>query len=135
MIRYLFILMILAYQINPIFSQVKTNLPSKKMKALIIDGQNNHAIWPKTTMMMKGYLEDTGLFDVDIERTKYTWQGPHYNKRTLKMDDVTDLLSMYSPNKAFNSVILSLLDDLYSWLALYIHVLVRESHIAHRRSL
>jgi uncharacterized protein len=45
------------------------------IKALIIDGQNNHAAWPKTTMMMKKYLEDTKRYSVDIARTKYTWQG------------------------------------------------------------
>ncbi|MCA9262805.1 MAG: ThuA domain-containing protein [Planctomycetales bacterium] len=45
------------------------------MKALIVDGQNNHGAWPKTTMMMKKYLEDSGLFQVDIARTRYTWQG------------------------------------------------------------
>ena len=43
-----------------------------KIKVLIIDGQNNHGDWPKTTAMMKGYLEDAGKFQVDIERTKYT---------------------------------------------------------------
>ena len=46
-----------------------------KIKTLIIDGQNNHGHWPKTTVMMKQYLEDTGLFTVDIERTAFTWQG------------------------------------------------------------
>ncbi len=46
-----------------------------KMKVLIIDGQNNHGAWPKTTFMMKDYLEDTGQFAVDIERTAYTWRG------------------------------------------------------------
>jgi type 1 glutamine amidotransferase len=46
-----------------------------KLKALIVDGQNNHAVWPKSTIMMKQYLEDTGLFTVDIQRTKFTWQG------------------------------------------------------------
>lgn len=50
-------------------------LGAEKLKALIVDGQNNHAMWPKTTMMMKHYLEETGLFIVDIERTKFTWQG------------------------------------------------------------
>ncbi|WP_010136469.1 ThuA domain-containing protein [Ochrovirga pacifica] len=43
----------------------------KKIKALIIDGQNNHAVWPKSTIMMQQYLEETGLFAVDIARTKY----------------------------------------------------------------
>lgn len=37
-----------------------------KLKALIVDGQNNHACWPKTTPMMRRYLEDTGLFTVDV---------------------------------------------------------------------
>lgn len=46
-----------------------------KLKALIIDGQNNHAAWPQTTMMAKKYLEDSGRFTVDIARTKYTWKG------------------------------------------------------------
>lgn len=46
-----------------------------QLKALIIDGQNNHDVWPKSTIMMKQYLEETGLFEVDIMRTKYTWKG------------------------------------------------------------
>lgn len=44
-------------------------------KALIIDGQNNHDAWPKTTMMMAKYLETEGNFDVDIYRTRFTWKG------------------------------------------------------------
>jgi hypothetical protein len=49
----------------------------EKLRALIVDGQNNHGIWPKTTVMMKSYLEETGLFTVDVARTMFTWQGPH----------------------------------------------------------
>ena len=45
------------------------------MKALIIDGQNNHGAWPKTTFMMKKYLEETKLFTVDIARTAFTTNG------------------------------------------------------------
>lgn len=52
-----------------------TTLAQTKHKALIIDGQNNHKAWPKTTVMMKQYLEETGLFTVDVKRTKYTWKG------------------------------------------------------------
>jgi type 1 glutamine amidotransferase len=47
----------------------------KVLKVLIIDGQNNHRMWPKTTIMMKTFLEDSGRFTVDIARTKYTWRG------------------------------------------------------------
>lgn len=44
---------------------------AEKLKALIVDGQNNHAVWPKSTVMMKQYLEDSGLFDVDVARVKF----------------------------------------------------------------
>ena len=49
-----------------------------QLKALIVDGQNNHSVWPKGTVMMKRYLEETGLFTVDVARTKYTWQGAQH---------------------------------------------------------
>ncbi|MCB0632666.1 MAG: ThuA domain-containing protein [Saprospiraceae bacterium] len=65
-----------------------------KLKALIIDGENNHGVWPKTTMMMKDFLEQTGLFEVDIDRTAYTWQGPHFDAR-IGLEDIKELLTMY----------------------------------------
>ena len=48
---------------------------SKPIKVLIVDGQNNHDVWPKSTIMMKQYLEDTGKFKVAINRTKFTWKA------------------------------------------------------------
>ena len=45
---------------------------AEKLKALIVDGQNNHEVWPKSTIMMKQYLEDTGLFEVDVARTRFS---------------------------------------------------------------
>ncbi len=42
---------------------------AEKLKALIVDGQNNHGNWPQTTQMMKRYLEQTGLFAVDVATT------------------------------------------------------------------
>ena len=56
------------------------NSAQAEMKALIVDGQNNHSAWPKTTFMMKSYLEETGLFSVDIARTKFTWRGDNLLK-------------------------------------------------------
>jgi type 1 glutamine amidotransferase len=38
---------------------------SGKIKALIVDGQNNHA-WQKTTPILKAALESSGLFTVDV---------------------------------------------------------------------
>jgi type 1 glutamine amidotransferase len=48
---------------------------AQDLKVLIIDGQNNHSVWPKSTVMMKNYLEETGLYKVEIGRTAYTWNG------------------------------------------------------------
>lgn len=49
-----------------------------KMAVLIVDGQNNHTVWPKSTMMMKHYLEESGRFTVDVARTAYTWKGERW---------------------------------------------------------
>ncbi len=46
-----------------------------KIKVLIVDGQNNHHAWPKSTLLMREYLRETGLFEVDIARTRFTWNG------------------------------------------------------------
>jgi type 1 glutamine amidotransferase len=48
-----------------------------KLKVLIVDGQNNHSVWPKTTEMMRKYLIDSGMFTVDLARTAP--QGPDPN--------------------------------------------------------
>ena len=40
------------------------------LKALIVDGQNNHGNWPTTTKMMKKYLGDAKLFAVDVATTR-----------------------------------------------------------------
>ena len=40
-----------------------------KFKALIIDGQNNHKVWPETTQLLKDYLEESKLFSVAIATT------------------------------------------------------------------
>ncbi|MFY0599399.1 MAG: ThuA domain-containing protein [Cyclobacteriaceae bacterium] len=62
-----------------IFSCSNTKQESAKLNALILDGSNNHYVWPKTSMMMKHYLEQTGLFDVEINRTDTVWLGIKYN--------------------------------------------------------
>lgn len=54
---------------------IATASEAKKIKVLIVDGQNNHAVWPKATIMMKQYLEETGMFKVDVARTQFTWKG------------------------------------------------------------
>jgi len=76
---------------HPAGSKTKKDAP---LKALIIDGENNHGVWPMTTMMIKDYLEQTDLFSVDINRTTYTWQGPHHNKID-GIDKIQELLDLY----------------------------------------
>jgi len=48
-----------------------TETKKEKIRVLIVDGQNNHEVWPKSTIMMKHYLEESGVFQVDISRTKF----------------------------------------------------------------
>lgn len=48
---------------------------AQKLKVLIVDGQNNHEVWPKSTIMMKHYLEQTGMFEVSVTRTRYLWKS------------------------------------------------------------
>ncbi|MFN0100958.1 MAG: ThuA domain-containing protein [Bryobacteraceae bacterium] len=43
-------------------------LAATKRKALLIDGQNNHD-WKTTTPYLKRYLEETGMFAVDVATT------------------------------------------------------------------
>ena len=45
---------------------VSPALAAERLRALIVDGQNNHGNWPQTTQMMKKYLEDSERFTVDI---------------------------------------------------------------------
>ena len=46
---------------------------AEKIKALIIDGQNNHK-WQKTTPILKAALESSGLFTVDVATSPATGQ-------------------------------------------------------------
>lgn len=50
-------------------------LLQKKLKVLIIDGQNNHTNWKETTEIMQHQLTGSGLFTVDIARTSSKDEG------------------------------------------------------------
>ncbi len=58
----------------------------KTIKVLIVDGQNNHQAWPKTTFMMKAYLENTGDYQVDVARTRYLWNGQSQSEYLEKVN-------------------------------------------------
>ncbi|GAA4231400.1 ThuA domain-containing protein [Postechiella marina] len=57
------------------------NKVQSKLNVLIIDGENNHSIWPKSTLMIKDYLEETSMFKVDITRKAFTWKGDDLIKK------------------------------------------------------
>ena len=44
------------------------SFPAPRLKALIVDGQNNHA-WRETTPVLQRLLEETGLFQVEVATT------------------------------------------------------------------
>jgi type 1 glutamine amidotransferase len=76
----IFALLLLAAACGKTNQAETTEAQYTKIKALIIDGQNNHYVWPKTTMMMQDYLEQTGLFEVEIHRMDSVWLGIKYNE-------------------------------------------------------
>lgn len=51
---------------------------AEKLKALIVDGQNNHGNWPQTTKMMKQYLENSGRFTVDVVTHAPKGEDPNF---------------------------------------------------------
>jgi type 1 glutamine amidotransferase len=67
-----------------------------KIKVLIVDGQNNHSVWPKSTIMMKQYLEETGMFKVDINRTIFTWRAQR-EKEFLPLAGVGETQDLEKP--------------------------------------
>ena len=76
-----------------VFSQTST----EKLKVLIIDGESNHAIWPKSTFMIKDYLEQTGLFKVDIYRKKNLYLGGAFDKME-GINHKNELVALYPFN-------------------------------------
>lgn len=61
-----------------ILSSFLQSQEAKTIKTLIVDGQNNHEQWPKVTVMLRDYLQETDIFSVDIIRSAYTWEGEEY---------------------------------------------------------
>jgi hypothetical protein len=51
---------------------------SDPIKALIVDGQNNHGVWPTTTKMMTRWLEQTGLFTIDVATAAPQGTDPNF---------------------------------------------------------
>jgi type 1 glutamine amidotransferase len=54
---------------QPELKQTEPEQEQAKLKVLLIDGQNNHGAWPKTTPMIQQTLELSGRFEVTHTRT------------------------------------------------------------------
>lgn len=65
-LRKLFVLLFVLAGLAATKSTAGTPEAKKTYKILIIEGQNNHRNMTEGTAMMKGYLEETGLFSVDV---------------------------------------------------------------------
>lgn len=61
---------------------------AEPMKALIVDGQNNHKVWPETTKRMKSYLEETKLFTVDVATAAPKGTDPNFKPKFSDYDVV-----------------------------------------------
>jgi len=83
---------------------IVSNNIEAKIKVLIIDGQNNHDVWPKSTIMMKQYLEETGLFSVDIKRTQFTWKAKR-EKAYLSLAGVGETQDLDDPKTDPNFIL------------------------------
>ena len=70
------LLFVILVTVPTVFSQ--SGKSTVKIKALIVDGQNNHEEWPKLTYILKKEMEATGLFSVDVNRSAYTWKGDEF---------------------------------------------------------
>ncbi len=60
----------------------------EKLKALIVDGQNNHGNWPQTTEIMKKWLQDSGRFTVEIARTAVKGKDENFSPMFSNFDVV-----------------------------------------------
>ncbi|MEQ9410105.1 MAG: ThuA domain-containing protein [Fuerstiella sp.] len=61
---------------------------AEPLKALIVDGQNNHGIWPKTTQMMKSWLQKTKRFTVDVATAAPKGTDPNFRPKFSDYDVV-----------------------------------------------
>ena len=80
-----------------------------KIRALIVDGQNNHK-WMETTPVLKRLLEETGLFEVDVATTPAA--GGDMSQFNPTFSDYKVILSNYNgepwseaTNKAFEAYV------------------------------
>jgi len=81
-------------QVLAVFFLLCSVADGAQIKALIIDGRNNHQ-WKLTTPVLKKALEDTGLFTVDVATAEPGEEGiknyrPKFSAYQVVIDNYTD---------------------------------------------
>ncbi len=73
-------------------------LADQKIKVLLIDGQNNHGAWPKTTPMIQQTLENSGRFDVThLQSPPDDKRKPNYGQAQPTVSDMpADLQTLWA---------------------------------------
>jgi type 1 glutamine amidotransferase len=61
---------------------------AEPIRVLIVDGQNNHGVWPQTTQLMKGYLQQSGRFTVDVMTAAPQGTDPNFQPKFADWDVV-----------------------------------------------
>lgn len=61
---------------------------AEPIRVLIVDGQNNHGVWPQTTAIMQQILEDSGIFTVEVARTAREGVDPGFHPEFSRFDVV-----------------------------------------------
>ncbi|HVX15643.1 MAG TPA: ThuA domain-containing protein [Pirellulales bacterium] len=70
-----------------LFGCLSAQAAEPTLKALIVDGQNNHD-WKSTTPLLKKHLEDAGLFTVDVATTPASGDLSDFRPRFADYDVV-----------------------------------------------
>ncbi len=87
-----------------------TAFPGKIYKVLIIDGQNNHRNMNEGTQMMKGYLEETGMFSVAVVTTPKKGENmenfnPDFSKYDIVLSNYNGDSWPQKTNEAFETFV------------------------------
>ena len=82
-----FLVMVVALQLSTLWSSGHEDRSGKKdkIRVLIVDGFSNHD-WKKTTDLIRGILDKTGLFEIDVSTAPPTAAAPGWDKWRPKFD-------------------------------------------------
>ena len=92
--KYFIHILIILFTMSDVSIYAQQN--ERAIRVLIIDGQNTHEDWPKNTYVLKQYMEETGLFNVAVARTHFTWKGEEFLEK-FKIQGMDPTIAMEEP--------------------------------------